>query len=76
VVKSRVHFLAHAYGENSVGRGEFTLCAPQVGLKIGQAGLHRLRPGKPISLNRAGQDFFISLYLAKKVKLQTIKKAY
>ncbi|MCI75078.1 hypothetical protein A2U01_0096345, partial [Trifolium medium] len=25
-----VQFLAHAYGENSVGRGELSLCAPQV----------------------------------------------
>ncbi|MCI33560.1 hypothetical protein A2U01_0054777, partial [Trifolium medium] len=25
-----VRFLAHAYGENSVERGELTLCTPQV----------------------------------------------
>ncbi|MCI87444.1 hypothetical protein A2U01_0108727, partial [Trifolium medium] len=26
---SGIRFLAHVYGENSVGRGESTLCAPQ-----------------------------------------------
>ncbi|MCI41663.1 hypothetical protein A2U01_0062896, partial [Trifolium medium] len=27
---SKVQLLAHAYGENSIGMGEPTLCAPQV----------------------------------------------
>ncbi|MCI87279.1 hypothetical protein A2U01_0108561, partial [Trifolium medium] len=27
---SEVQFLTHAYGENSVGKGELILCAPQI----------------------------------------------
>jgi hypothetical protein len=27
---SEVQFLAHVYGENSIGMGKLTLCAPQI----------------------------------------------
>ncbi|MCI52326.1 hypothetical protein A2U01_0073570, partial [Trifolium medium] len=30
VMWSEIRFLTHAYGENSIGREELTLCAPQI----------------------------------------------